>query len=153
MSMRVILIGFTSLVLGGVLILTGCGETRPAQSRVTENPSASHRNQTCENPDKTVTLTERAWKYYPDEIEVRKGDCLKVEMKVTDNGIGAGHGFAIEGFENGVFLNGVTKGNPKTTMVKVDKPPGEYTFYCATQCSTDKRHTNMNGTLVVKPAQ
>ncbi|MFB6345320.1 MAG: hypothetical protein ABEK50_06060 [bacterium] len=131
--------------------LTGCGETPAAETA--NNPSASQRNNACpdgQEVDKTITLTERAWSYYPSSFEVKQGDCVEVKMKVTDNGIGAGHGFAIEGFENSVFLNGVTKNNPKTTRFMVNKPPGEYQFYCATQCSTDKRHTNMNGTMIVK---
>lgn len=150
-SFRFHLTFITILLMAAGLFLSGCSQGQSADGAA-EN-YVSQRNQ-CPNgdkPDKTVELTERAWKFYPSEFTVQQGDLVKVKMKVTDNGIGAGHGFAIEGFEEKVFLNGVTKNNSKTTCFEADKPAGEYTFYCATQCSTDKRHTNMAGTLVIEP--
>lgn len=145
------------VVMIGVLsvVLAGCGSTDTAEKSSAKMASSHHaQGGGCPDglkPDKTVELTERAWKYFPDSIEVRQGDVVKVKMKVTDNGVGAGHGFAIEGFEQQVFLNGVTKGNPESTCFEANKPPGDYVFYCATQCSTDKRHTNMDGTLTILP--
>jgi mono/diheme cytochrome c family protein len=100
-------------------------------------------------PDVRVKLIERAWKYDPDTIRVKKGQVVEVTFEPTDNGLGVGHGFAISGYDESVFLNGAMVGVPKTAKFRADHS-GKFTFYCATQCSTEKLHPMMNGTLIVE---
>ncbi|MBU6398750.1 MAG: c-type cytochrome [Verrucomicrobia bacterium] len=102
-------------------------------------------------PDLRVTLTERAWKYDPPEIRVKRGQIVEITFEPTDNGLGAGHGFAISSYDEVAFINGAMVGVPKTVKFRADRA-GRFTFYCATQCSTDKLHPLMNGTLIVEDA-
>ena len=101
-------------------------------------------------PDRVIALREHAWKYEPAEIHVKRGEVVKIEFSATDNGLGAGHGFAIDGLDQSVFINGAMVGAPLSVTFKVDTP-GRYKFYCATQCSTTELHPKMNGVLVVEP--
>ncbi|HTL16834.1 MAG TPA: c-type cytochrome [Patescibacteria group bacterium] len=100
-------------------------------------------------PDVRVKLIERAWKYDPDVIRVKKGQIVEVTFEPTDNGLGVGHGFAISGYDENVFLNGAMVGVPKTAKFRAERA-GKFTYYCATQCSTEKLHPTMNGTLIVE---
>lgn len=100
-------------------------------------------------PDVRIKLIERAWKYDPAIIRVKKGQIVEVTFEPTDNGLGVGHGFAISGYDEAVFLNGAMVGAPKTVKFRADRA-GKFTYYCATQCSTEKLHPLMNGTLIVE---
>lgn len=99
-------------------------------------------------PDVRITLYERAWHYDPNEIHVKKGQIVEIDFQPTDNGLGAGHGFAISSYDEVAFINGAMVGAPKSVKFRADRA-GKFTFYCATQCSTDKLHPLMNGTLFV----
>lgn len=103
------------------------------------------------NPDVVVKIMERKWKYTPDSIRVHQGQVVRVEFQPTDNGLGAGHGFAIDGYDKGTFINGAMVQRPKSVTFVADKP-GTFAFYCATQCSTGTLHPNMKGTLIVEPS-
>jgi mono/diheme cytochrome c family protein len=100
-------------------------------------------------PQRVITIREHAWKYEPSEIHVRKGEVVRIDFSTTDNGLGAGHGFAIDGFDQSVFMNGAMVGAPLSVTFRIDEP-GRYKFYCATQCSTTDLHPRMNGTLIVE---
>ncbi len=100
-------------------------------------------------PDVRIKLIERAWQYDPPVIRVKKGQIVEVTFEPTDNGLGVGHGFAISGYDETVFLNGAMVGAPKTVKFRADRA-GKFTFYCATQCSTEKLHPLMNGTFIVE---
>lgn len=110
--------------------------------------SADQRGKALGNPDIVIKLRERAWHYAPDTITVHEGQVVRVDFQPTDNGLGAGHGFAIDGYDKDVFINGSLVGRPKSVTFVADKP-GTFTFYCATQCSTGSLHPHMKGTLVV----
>ncbi len=99
-------------------------------------------------PDVKVKLTERAWQFDPNEIHVKKGQVVEVTFEPTDNGLGVGHGFAISSYDENAFMNGAMVGAPKTVKFRADRA-GRFIFYCSTQCSTDKLHPLMNGTLIV----
>lgn len=103
-------------------------------------------------PDVRIRLTERAWKYDPQEIRVKKGQIVEITFEPTDNGLGAGHGFSVSSYDEAVFINGAMVGAPKTVKFRADRA-GTFTYYCATQCSTDKLHPLMNGTLFVEDSQ
>ena len=100
-------------------------------------------------PDRVIALREHAWKYEPSEIRVKRGEVVRVEFSTTDNGLGAGHGFALDGLDQSVFINGAMVGAPLSVTFKVDNP-GRYNFYCATQCSTTDLHPHMHGVLIVE---
>ncbi len=100
-------------------------------------------------PDVKIKLTERAWQYDPAVIRVKKGQIVEVNFDPTDNGLGVGHGFGISGYDEAVFLNGVMAGVGKTVKFRAERA-GKFTFYCSTQCSTEKLHPLMNGTFIVE---
>jgi heme/copper-type cytochrome/quinol oxidase subunit 2 len=100
-------------------------------------------------PDVRIRLTERAWNYDPAVIRVKKNQIVEITFEPTDNGLGVGHGFAISSYDEAVFLNGAMVGAPKTVKFRANRP-GKFTYYCATQCSTEKLHPLMNGTLIVE---
>jgi mono/diheme cytochrome c family protein len=100
-------------------------------------------------PDVRIKVTERAWNYDPSTIRVKKGQIVEVTFEPTDNGLGVGHGFAISGYDETVFLNGAMVGAPKVAKFRADHA-GKFTFYCATQCSTEKLHPQMNGKFIVE---
>ena len=99
-------------------------------------------------PDRVIALREHAWKYEPSEIHVKRGEVVRIDYSATDNGLGAGHGFALDGLDQSVFINGAQVGAPLSVTFKVDTP-GRYNFYCATQCSTTELHPKMHGVLIV----
>jgi cytochrome c oxidase cbb3-type subunit 2 len=100
-------------------------------------------------PDRVISLREHAWKYEPSEIHIKRGEVVRIDYSTTDNGLGAGHGFAIDGLDQAVFVNGAMVGAPLSVTFKIDEP-GRYKYYCATQCSTTELHPHMNGVLVVE---
>ncbi len=100
-------------------------------------------------PDVRLKLTERAWRYDPEVIRVKKGQVVEITFEPTDNGLGVGHGFAISSYDEVAFINGVMVGVPKTVRFRADHA-GKFIYYCSTQCSTEKLHPLMNGTLIVE---
>jgi len=100
-------------------------------------------------PARVIEVREHAWKFEPSEIRIKAGEVVTIRFSTTDNGLGAGHGFALDGFDQEVFMNGVMVGSPLSTTFKIDEP-GRYNFYCSTQCSTTNLHPHMHGTLVVE---
>ena len=101
------------------------------------------------DPDVRIKVTERAWNYDPAVIRVKKGQIVEITFEPTDNGLGVGHGLAISGYDESVFLNGAMVGVPKTAKFRADHA-GKFIFYCATQCSTEKLHPQMNGKFIVE---
>jgi mono/diheme cytochrome c family protein len=115
-------------------------------------PAAADMGTDLGEPDVVIELTERHWEYIPNEIRVRQGQLVRVEFQPTDNGLGVGHGFAIDGYDKSTFINGAMVQRPKSVTFRADKA-GTFTFYCATQCSTGPLHPKMNGTFIVEPAE
>jgi cytochrome c oxidase cbb3-type subunit 2 len=118
----------------------------PAIARASQNFLA---HEELGEPDVRIKLTERSWKYDPAVIHVKKGQIVEITFQPTDNGLGVGHGFAISSYDEAVFLNGAMVGAPKVAKFRADRA-GKFTYYCATQCSTEKLHPLMNGTLIVE---
>jgi cytochrome c oxidase cbb3-type subunit 2 len=100
-------------------------------------------------PDRVITLREHAWRYEPAEMRIKAGEVVRVDFSATDNGLGAGHGFAIDGFDQEVFINGAMVGAPQSVTFKIDRP-GRYDYYCSTQCSTTELHPRMHGVMIVE---
>ena len=90
-------------------------------------------------PARVITVREHAWKFEPSEMRIKAGEVVKIEFSTTDNGLGAGHGFALDGFDQQVFIDGAMVGPPLSTTFKIDEP-GRYNFYCSTQCGTTDLH-------------
>src|ERR1044071_6068500 len=103
-------------------------------------------------PDVRIKVTERAWTYDPSTIRVKKDQVVEITFEPTDNGLGVGHGLAISGYDEAVFLNGAMVGVPKVAKFRADHS-GQFIFYCATQCSTEKLHPQMNGKFIVEDDQ
>jgi plastocyanin len=100
-------------------------------------------------PARVIALREHAWKYEPSEIRIKAGEVVRIDFSTTDNGLGAGHGFAIDGYDQQVFINGAMVGAPQSVTFRMTEP-GRYKFYCSTQCSVSELHPHMKGTLVVE---
>ena len=100
-------------------------------------------------PTRIIAMREHGWKYEPSEIRVKAGEVVRIDFSTTDNGLGAGHGFAIDGLDQDVFINGAMVGAPLSVTFKV-ATPGKYNFYCSTQCSTTELHPHMHGVLIVE---
>jgi len=123
---------------------------RPAASTVITRASQNFlERETLGRPDVRIKLTERAWKYDPEIIRVKQNQIVEITFEPTDNGLGVGHGFAISSYDEVAFLNGAMVGVPKTVKFRADRA-GRFTYYCSTQCSTEKLHPLMNGTLIVE---
>jgi len=115
-------------------------------------PAAAEFGRELGEPDTVVQLTERHWRFVPEVIRVRQGQLVRIDFQPTDNGLGVGHGFAIDGYDKSAFINGALVQRPKSVTFRASKA-GTFTFYCATQCSTGPLHPKMNGTLIVEPAE
>lgn len=115
------------------------------------SPAAASAGEHLGEPDVVIKLMERHWRFVPDVIRVRQGQVVRIDFQPTDNGLGVGHGFAIDGYDKSAFINGAMVQRPKSVTFLADRA-GTFTFYCATQCSTGGLHPKMNGTLVVEPA-
>ena len=100
-------------------------------------------------PARVIELREHAWNYEPSEIRIKAGEVVRINLSTTDNGLGAGHGFAIDGYDQKVFINGAMVGSPQSVTFRINEP-GRYKFYCSTQCSVSELHPHMKGTLVVE---
>jgi mono/diheme cytochrome c family protein len=118
----------------------GSGNQRRQSARSMEGVGA---------PTRVIDVREHAWKFEPSEIRIKAGEVVQIRFSTTDNGLGAGHGFAIDGFDQQVFMNGAMVGAPLSTTFRIDEP-GRYNFYCSTQCSTTDLHPHMHGTLIVE---
>ncbi|MEZ4270744.1 MAG: c-type cytochrome [Myxococcota bacterium] len=114
-------------------------------------PAADSQGKHLGEPDLVVKLVERKWKFVPNLIRVKQGQLVRIDFQPTDNGLGAGHGFAIDGYDKSAFINGAMVQRPKSVTFLADKA-GTFAFYCATQCSTGGLHPKMTGTLVVETA-
>jgi mono/diheme cytochrome c family protein len=123
---------------------------KPAASGII-NPSSQNflSREELGTPDVTINLTERAWKYDPEVIRVKRGQVVEIHFEPTDNGLGVGHGLGISGYDEDVFINGAMVGIPKSAKFRAGHA-GTFTFYCSTQCSTEKLHPLMHGTLIVE---
>jgi len=113
-------------------------------------PASATRGDELGKPDVIVKLTERKWNYIPIVIRAKLGQIVRVDFQPTDNGLGVGHGFAIDGYDRLTFINGAMVQRPKSVTFVADKA-GTFTFYCATQCSTGPLHPHMNGKFIVTP--
>lgn len=103
-------------------------------------------------PDVRIRVTERAWKFDPELIRVKKGQVVELTFEPTDNGLGVGHGLAISSYDEVAFINGAMVGVPKVVKFRADRA-GKFTIYCSTQCSTEKLHPLMHGAFLVEDAK
>lgn len=117
----------------------------------TGTPAAATKGDELGTPDVVIELTERKWVFHPNRLEVRQGQVVRINFQPTDNGLGVGHGFAVDGYDKSTFINGAMVQRPKSVTFVANKA-GTFTFYCATQCSTGSLHPKMNGTFIVTPA-
>lgn len=91
-----------------------------------------------------VAAAPEAGGFQPDNIEVQKGERVRLRFQVPD----VTHGVAVAGL--GIDLGHIDPGQVREVEVVFDEP-GVVTFYCNTWCSPN--HWRMRGTItVIDPA-
>lgn len=147
------------VIIAGVLVLMNSG-SKPAQNntlaRATVKPSAaptvtaiaSSSPSSGSSPSatgssvanvKTFTLEGKNFRFTPNKINVKKGDKVKVILKVAD----AQHNFMVDGLN--VQSKTGKSGETVEAEFTADKT-GEFEFYCGVG---NHREAGMVGTLVV----
>jgi cytochrome c oxidase subunit II len=89
---------------------------------------------------RTIEIVLQKGQYSPSQIEVQKGEKVRLQLKSMD----VTHGFAID--ELGIARE-VSPG-PPTIVEFTPTKAGSFAYYCVVRCG--KNHKQMRGTLVVK---
>lgn len=89
---------------------------------------------------RTIDIVLQKSHYTPDQVEVHKGEKVRLNLKSLD----VTHGFAID--ELGIARE-VSPGPPTVVEFTADRA-GSFSYYCVVRCG--KGHLQMRGTLVVK---
>ena len=140
---------FAVLIIGAVVVL-GMGtsntseEPAPSQQSTAIASTVSSPTPTVEGTTdesvKTFNLEGKNFRFTPNEIKVKKGDKVKVTLKVAD----MQHDFVVD------ELNVRTKTGKAGETVEVEftaDTAGEYEFYCSV---SNHRAQGMVGTLIVE---
>ncbi len=126
------------LVIGAVVVL-GMGASNTSEESVpSQRPTATA--SPTESSVKTFNLEGKNFRFTPNEIKVKKGDRVKVVLKITD----MQHDFVVD------ELNVRTKVGKTGETVEVEftaDEPGEFEFYCSVG---NHRAQGMVGTLIVE---
>jgi cytochrome c oxidase subunit II len=94
----------------------------------------------AEEPVRTIDIVLQKGQYNPSQIEVQKGEKIRLQLTATD----VTHGFAID--ELGIARE-VSPG-PPTIVEFTPTKAGTFSYYCVVRCG--KNHKQMRGTLIVK---
>jgi cytochrome c oxidase subunit 2 len=89
--------------------------------------------------NRTISIVLQKSHYTPDQIEIRKGETVRLSLKSLD----VTHGFAIDELN---IAREISPGPPTIINLTV-KQAGTFSFYCVVRCGKD--HLKMRGTLVV----
>src|SRR5688572_1460092 len=87
------------------------------------------------------TITARDYRFSPEQIEVTHNDLVKLTVKSED----VAYGFTIDQYR---VSKRIPAGGSVTFEFRVDKEPGTFPFY--SNMTSDQRHAQMKGQLVVK---
>ncbi len=139
------------LFLSIILLASGCVNKQETQQEDKQISSAviteDENKQDAENDSATTTeitkefsMTAKNWEFEPSQINVDKGDMVKLKIKSID----VKHGFSIPEFNINADLN---PGEETIVEFKADKL-GTFTFSCSVYCGSG--HKDMKGTLIVK---
>ena len=117
------------LVLGvGVVLLT-----RPFAPRMLAQDQAPNRPE--------LTLVASNFQYVPDRLEVSQDDLVRITIRSEDNT----YSFAVDEYR---IIRRVPAGDSTTFEFHADRP-GTFRFY--SNLTSDDRHAEMQGQLVVRP--
>lgn len=117
----------------GVLGVFGCSSSQ----RFSAMPQGLDRSTV---PQQTITMTAEDFHFTPEEIHVKQGTLVKLEMKSIDGT----HGFALPDF-------GIDKRLDEGKTVTVEffaQEKGEYDFHCSHFCGIG--HLGMTGKIIVE---
>lgn len=92
-------------------------------------------------PNQTVEMTAQKFKFTPDEVHVKQGTLVTIDVKSIEGT----HGFALPAFGIDELLE---QGQPKTIRFYAGET-GEYEFKCSHFCGSG--HFGMRGRIVVEP--
>jgi cytochrome c oxidase subunit 2 len=87
-----------------------------------------------------IDMIAKNWAFEPNEIRVKKGDHVKINVQSTD----VAHGIGIEGYAESVKFDAGASAVLEFTADKV----GEFRFYCNVFCG--EGHRSMAGKLIVE---
>lgn len=116
------------------------------------SPVVSQAAATMATPVKEFKISVASWAFFPDTIEVDKGDLVRLIFSTVQDEISLynGHGFGIDGYNVNVFL---VKGATQTVEFVADKA-GTFTFRCTSFCAIPEGaaadHFGMTGTFTVR---
>jgi len=81
---------------------------------------------------KDITMNVKSWSYSPNEIEVNKGDLVRLYFITVKDEVSLynEHGFGIDGYNINTFL---VKGTEQTLQCVANKA-GTFTFRCTLLC-------------------
>ena len=124
-----------------IFLISACSQQKTENlvgqgSAVNEQPAT----QTQNDDFKEFKITAKQFQFEPSEIEVNKGD--KVRLIVTS--VDVPHGISIREY---VINERLDVGKPVTIEFTADKQ-GTFTAFCSVFCGSG--HSNMKGKLVVK---
>ena len=91
--------------------------------------------------DREITVTASNWKFEPAQINVKKGETIKLNVKSTTGT----HGLYISGLD--VKTKSISVGKQESVVFKADKV-GTFSFSCNSYCGSG--HREMKGSLIVK---
>ena len=140
MNKYFILIGITILILGGGIFY------RTVLLSEADNPV-----ETGVVRNFTVIAEKDEWRFVPENIEVDRGDRVKLEVVNEDE---YDHGIAIDAF-------GVSQRMPAKSTINVEfvvTQMGDFPFYCSVPCGEGivngkkRTHFDMIGVIRVRPA-
>lgn len=142
-----------ALLLVSSLLLFGCfHEGKPAATPtpvggITSTPVVTNQIPAATPAPEPVTVKINAqsnpWKFEPNEVRVKRGTRVTVEITVRDNDVP--HGFGMPAFE---ISKSIEPGQTQKIEFVADKPPGEYPFFCTIFCGSG--HGNMKGKLIIE---
>lgn len=124
--------------------LVACAET---QTGAVTAPAGAEQTPEQVDPSPTeqntveVDLRMGNWFIEPNEIRVKQGDLVKVNIQVESGT----HGFAVQGYN--VNSGPLSEGESKTVEFTADQP-GTFMLFCNVPCGTG--HRDMRGQLIVE---
>ncbi len=130
-----------------VVDVEGAKPTTSATATATAGTTDSN----TQAPIKDIPVNVSSWGFSPKEIEVNKGDLVRLHFTTANDEVSLynGHGFGIDSYNVNVFL---IKGTDQTAEFIADKPgafPFRCTSFCALPDAPASDHFGMTGTLVV----
>ena len=126
-------------VVAGTVAVAGCGDGEQERAAPAAPPQTAAAP--AGRPVETLDVTETEYKIDPADPEIPKSGV--VELNVANDG-SVDHSLEVEGPGGESVTPTLAPGD--STTLKVDLPPGEYTWYCPI---ANHRELGMEGTVTV----